>query len=309
MDFVAEDIPRNTAVLALDIGGSHVSASVITWRESDYISGPTFDVTVDSQGSAEDILGAWTLAAKRAREAVSGITGVGVAMPGPFDYENGICTMQGVDKYDRLYGTNVRAEFKRRLGLSASQEVLFENDAGCFALGEFWAGAARYAKSVIGITIGTGLGSGFCTREGLVRTGASVPEDGWLYNQPFGETMADDRFSTRGLLSDWRRAGGHEVKNVRELAALAEGDSRVREVFHAFGSDLAAFLSPWVSQFEAEVVVVGGNISRAWPLFENPFVRQMAVACPNCRVLQSELMESAALLGAARLPLMSSASL
>ena len=35
------------------------------------------------------------------------VKGIGFAMPGPFDYVKGICYIQGVAKYENLYGINV----------------------------------------------------------------------------------------------------------------------------------------------------------------------------------------------------------
>lgn len=44
--------------------------------------------------------------------------GIRLAFPGPFDYEQGICLMKGLDKYDRLYGINLRQVFSERLGVA-----------------------------------------------------------------------------------------------------------------------------------------------------------------------------------------------
>ena len=61
-------------------------------------------------------------------------------------------------KYDDL---NLKEEFKSRLQLTDNFPILFENDAWSFVRGEAWMGAARGYSRIIGITLGTGMGSGF----------------------------------------------------------------------------------------------------------------------------------------------------
>ena len=49
------------------------------------------------------------------READGSVVGVGMAIPGPFDYENGISRMQGLNKYDAIYGIPLEREIKARV--------------------------------------------------------------------------------------------------------------------------------------------------------------------------------------------------
>ena len=58
-----------------------------------------------------------------------------LAFPGPFDYAKGICLLRGLDKYDALYGVDLRRAFSRGSGI-APEDILFTNDASAFALGE-----------------------------------------------------------------------------------------------------------------------------------------------------------------------------
>ncbi|MFQ9762219.1 MAG: hypothetical protein ACLRYE_02830 [Gemmiger formicilis] len=60
---------------------------------------------------------------------------IDLAFPGPFDYKNGICLLQGLDKYDALYGCNLRRAFSEISGLP-EQRIQFINDAAAFALGK-----------------------------------------------------------------------------------------------------------------------------------------------------------------------------
>ena len=48
-----------------------------------------------------------------------------MAIPGPFDYENGISRMQGLNKYDAIYGIPLEREIKARVPELGSARFLF----------------------------------------------------------------------------------------------------------------------------------------------------------------------------------------
>ena len=231
------------------------------------------------------------------------LLGVGLAMPGPFEYDVGICRIQDLNKYDSLYGLNIRTELKWRLGLPAETPVIFRNDASCFLLGELWRGAAVGHKAAIGLTLGTGFGSSFVRRGRLIEEGPDVPKDGFLYHLPWRDRIADDWFSARGLLRRYRELGGERAENVRQLAERVPDDPAARRAFEDFGAELADFLLPWIKTFKPEVIVTGGNIAKAWRYFETVLVGQIRADAPLVEVKPARLFEDAALLGAGWLPL------
>lgn len=85
---------------------------------------------------------------------------IDLAFPGPFDYENGICLLQGLEKFDALYGCNLRHAFAALSGLP-QKRIQFINDAAAFALGELTFGSSRQAHKTLFTVIGTGCGSAF----------------------------------------------------------------------------------------------------------------------------------------------------
>ncbi len=60
-------------------------------------------------------------------------------MPGPFDYEKGISFIKDQNKYESLYGLNVKEMMAERLGVS-TDHIRLMNDAGCFLQGEVMGG-------------------------------------------------------------------------------------------------------------------------------------------------------------------------
>ncbi|WP_195573742.1 ROK family protein [Paenibacillus sp. 1001270B_150601_E10] len=205
---------------------------------------------------------------------------IGIAFPGPFDYEAGICQIQGLGKYERLYGLNIRTllkqEFLKRA--TASQEpmwlsrltqalILFDNDATLFALGV----SRHYPTSrMLCLTLGTGLGSAFIKNRRMIQGKDGVPASGMLYAEWFEDRQVDDQFGRRGILrlADQLHArSGHE--DVHDLALSAsEGDALTLRMWQIYGERLGRMLKPYVSTFKPDRLILGGQISKSLVLFE-----------------------------------------
>ena len=84
------------------------------------------------------------------------------------------------------------------------------------------------------------------------------------------------------------------AKNILICAAA-------RRLFDEYGERLARFAVPVVERFRADALVLGGNISRAYPLLGEPMKAVMDAMGCNVKVMVSFLMDKAALTGAASL--------
>ena len=277
------------SVVALDLGGTHVSAATIAVGSATVVSGSRVREELSSGAGRDDLLGRIRAAATAARSGQ--VEAAGVAVPGPFDYGRGICLLE--HKLESLYRVDLRAELASALSLPPDT-VRFLNDAEAFLLGEWWAGAARGHDRAVGITIGTGLGSAFIEHGSIVRAGGRVPPGGELYRVPFRNAPVEERISRRALLARYEA----ESVEVVEIAQRARaGVPGARDAFDALSTDLSAFLRPWLARFAPSCLVVGGSIARSWDLLErglNSLEADVAVLTP------AEHIDDAALLGAAR---------
>ena len=293
---------KNLAIGA-DIGGSHITSAPIDLSSGKVLKETIFEQAVNNQASAGTIIGQWssTLAATISKVPFENVKGIGFAMPGPFDYVKGICYIKGVAKYENLYGFNIGDAIASSLNVPDDFLIRFMNDASSFAVGEAWAGSAKdYSKS-LSITLGTGFGSAFIEDHIPIVDGPLVPKIGCVYHLPYRDGIADDYFSTRGLLGRYKKATGKELPGVKELASLEGQEAVVHELFRDFGDNLGKFLAPWLKGFEAEIIVIGGNISHAYNLFGKYFELSLKEQNCNCEVALSKLKEDAALIGSAYL--------
>lgn len=289
--------------LGADIGGSHITCAAIDLVSGNILRDTISEREVNNQAPAKDIIAVWADALSEAIAKVSfeNVKGIGFAMPGPFDYVKGICYIRGVAKYENLYGINVQEAIAAALKAPDGFLIRFMNDASSFAVGEAWAGSATSAKKSLSITLGTGFGSAFISDRIPIVDGPLVPRIGCVYHLPYRDGIADDYFSTRGLLGRYKKISGKELKGVKEMAALASSDEEVMDLFTDFGDNLAIFLAPWLKGFEAEILVIGGNISHAYNLFGEVFESRLKRENCSSRVALSKLKEDAALLGSAYL--------
>ncbi len=283
-----------------DIGGSHICSAVVDLAEGT-ICGETVTTPVDSRAGAVEILDAWAGNIRQAASSVPGgtVRRIGFAFPGPFDYVRGISLIHGVDKFDRLYGLDIARSMQARLPDAC--DFRFVNDASAFALGECLGGAARDAGRVVALTLGTGVGSGFVENGRLVESGEEVPANGWVYCLPFGDGIVDDAFSTRWICSRYEQLTGERIAGAREAAERHAADAAARQLFDEYGERLATFAGPVLRRFRSETLVLGGNIARACPLFGPAMRRRFERDGLAVEIRVSDLMDRAALLGAASL--------
>jgi glucokinase len=289
--------------IGADIGGSHISCAAVNLNSGKVLRETFSERPVNNQAQATEIISVWASCLVEALRKIPAkkVRGIGFAMPGPFDYVNGICLIRGVAKYENLYGFNIGDAIVSSLNVPLGFEVRFMNDASSFAVGEAWAGKAGNVKRSMSITLGTGFGSAFIDNKIPVVDGPDVPKLGCVYHLPFKGNIADESFSTRWFTGSYKKMTGKEVTGVKELAELATSDKTAQELFTMYGDNMGLFLSPWLKKFNAEILVIGGNISFAYNLFGKVFENRLTKENCNCRVEISELKEDAAMLGCAYL--------
>ena len=290
--------------MGIDIGGSHITCQLFDINANHLLKGSKTRVEVDGNGSKDSIVGSWLKAIQQtvSNKNIRDLAGIGFAMPGPFDYLNGIAWFdKNVDKFHDSHGVDIKTKLINRLDLPAHFPIRFLNDAASFAVGAANVEPASKFNRIIALTLGTGFGTTFI-KNGLPVAGVDgIPEDGFLYHVPFQKSIADEYFSTRWFLNEFRNRTGTAISGVKELAELATNDETAKEIFTLFGKDLGSFLIPWIQKFNAGCIVLGGNISRSYPLFEPALKYEFKNNEIQSEIVISELDENAALIGSARL--------
>ncbi len=218
-----------------------------------------------------------------------GLGVAGVVRPGPLSQCSNIPMLNGLDLADRLRSWT-------------ALPVAVENDARCFTLAEARFGAARGARHVVGITLGTGVGSGVMI-DGRLHRGAAH-EAGEVWAIPLRGRDIQEYLSGAGLVRAYHAAGGDAPDpSAAGIAQRARtGDAPARAAWEAFAEDVA-FLCRCVGRLlDPEAIVLGGSMAEARDLFD-PRLRQCVDAPPG-RIRYSTLGPAAGVIGAASLTLL-----
>jgi glucokinase len=287
-------------IVALDIGGHHVAGALLDEERRSIVGDSYRHRAIGRHAGKNELLDAWAGLISELVAEASVVEGIGIAMPGPFDYREGVAYFKGNGKFECLYGTNVRQELRDRV--SGDREIRFLNDATAFAVGCVAMGAAPQSTRVLALTLGTGLGAAFLENgiPVIEERPGEVPPFGSLWHLPFRDGIADDYVSTRWLLERAEANLGGRPAGVAELAARARGSENARGIFEQYGANLAAIVAPWATGFGAEAIMLGGRITGAFDLF-SPALRQgLAAKGFSAPVLIHESTEDAAIVGAAQ---------
>lgn len=284
----------NTDLIAgVDIGGTHITAALVDTLSGTIVPGSMFRKSVQSQDEASLVVDTWASAIEnswRTHQLPLPKRRIGIAMPGPVDYETGISHIKGQGKYDQLYGLNLKELLAVRLGIPAAH-IRMMNDAQCFLGGEVAGGAGRGCKSALGLTLGTGLGSAWYHNNKV--------EDADLWRMPFKGLIAEDLLASRWFVQRYALQSGHELPNTKALVERIPQDPSITEIFQEFALHLADFIEAVLPSHPAELIVLGGNIAKSHPYFLPELENALQDRSINTPVRIAQLGEDAHIVGAA----------
>ncbi len=173
--------------------------------------------------------------------------------------------------------------FDRDLAKALGREVRCANDANCFALSEATDGAAKGARVVFGVIVGTGTGGGIVV-DGRVLTGPNAIAGEWGH-VPLPWPKDEERpgpacycgksgcvetyLSGPGLARDYRDATGSELEAVAIAERAASGDAAAEGALARYEDRMARALATVLNVLDPDVVVLGGGMSRLARLYES----------------------------------------
>jgi len=193
---------------------------------------------------------------------------VGVATPGSLSPSTGL--LRGSNSVC-LNGMPVKHDLEARLG----RPIAMANDANCFALSEASDGAAKGARVVFGVILGTGVGGGIVV-DGHVLGGHNGIAGEWGHNSlPWprdderpghscfcGRSACIETFlSGPGLLRDYRQRGGGHCDSVPAMLTAAQHDVHAEAALARYEERLARALAHVVNVIDPDVIVLGGGVS------------------------------------------------
>lgn len=323
-----KDRKRRRAFLGIDIGGTK---SLYTLFDE------SFEVLAEEKLRTHPEKGGAGAFARTMRKTVEGLMReakrqgrelrvVGVGCAGDIDMRHGVVrsspNLAFLDDYPMA----------RRLAKITGAKVFVGNDVHAGLYGEMKLGAARGARHVIGVFLGTGVGGALAVDGQLFLGATGLAGDIGNYvlhavdatQEKARKDVLDNVASRTAIAGDaaalaakrWaprlRAKAGTDVTEIGAgdlAAAIRAGDKAVEKLMRSRAAVVGAAISNFVDFLNPDMVVLGGGLTEAMPQLMRSEVRKAvkAHATPKAaraaRIVTARLHDRAVSTGAARLAL------
>ena len=219
------------------------------------------------------------------------VTGIGVGVPSVVDCQQGI--VYNVANIPSWKEVHLKEILEKEFGVP----VAVNNDANAFALGVWKYGEGQGTKDMVGLTMGTGIGSGIIIDGKLyngVNTGA-----GEIGSLPYKDADYEFYCSSRFFSHLHGDTGANFGKRAQA------GDAEAIAVWNEFGQNVGELIKAVLFTYAPEAIIIGGGIASAFSLFEAPMRASLESFPYPANVAATRIMPStlpnAAILGAGAL--------
>lgn len=313
-------------IVGVDIGGTNIVVGTVA-EDGSAVFGVRTYPTRPEEGAEAVLARIGALVEESVQAALretggtrEGIVGVGIGAPGPLDRARGLV----------LLTPNLGwRDFPLRDLVSQAVRLpaTLDNDANCAVYGEWWVGAARGARYVVGLTIGTGIGGGIVV-DGRLYHGASdvAGEIGHMTIDSTGRRCKCGNYGCLEAYASGPAIAARAVEGIEtgaesrlpgyvggDLARITaqtvyeaahEGDEYALEVVRDTAKFLGAGVANLVNIFNPDVVVIAGGVTLAGdrlfvPLRAEVKRRAFKPAVDACRIVPGSLPGTAGVVGAA----------
>lgn len=289
--------------LAIDAGGTFFKSALLD-ASAEVVQGSVYSTRSYSEGPADKIVGAYRNTVSSALRFIlqhGGVelAGIGIATPGPFDYENGTPLMK--HKFASVYGVKLRDMIYEVPGVTVGMPITFMHDANAALAGEILNGNAKGCPNAALITLGTGLGFAF-SQNGKVQFNEQGGPKITIFRTPYKDGILEDYVSKRGFLKIYQeKSGKSNVENIQvaDIGKWAdEGDAISLETFQQAGNILASNIKNILQEQEIECLLFGGQISKSFHHFEEALQSELNNISTLHKIAVVKNMDNAALIGA-----------
>jgi glucokinase len=266
--------------VGVDVGGTNIKFGLVddTGRTLAYHT-----MRTEQDKGAEDACVRMGLAVRQmireANVSSADVVRVGLATPGPMDIPTGMLLRPG--NLPGWWDFPIRARTSHHVGTP----VTFANDANAAAYGEYWRGAGAQFRSMVLLTLGTGIGGGIIVGDTLIEGEHSCgSECGHILVNPADDAPMDSlgkrgsleahanatavveramtglRNGTPSSLAQ-RHAAGEPITPRLVAEAAEKGDGLARNVVMETAYWLAIGIVTLVHTIDPDAVVLGGAMT------------------------------------------------
>ncbi len=241
-------LPDKRNIIGIDLGGTKVQAGLVNGID---IQDKKYRlIPADTQNPDEiiDIIS----------EVISelfdkDILGIGIGVPSLVDREKGIIyNVQNIPSWKNIPLADILQE-------RFQVPVFLDNDANCFALGEYRFGAGRGCENFVGLTLGTGMGAGIITEGHLLKdANCGAGEFGSI---PYLESIYEDYCSGK-FFKKFYYANGEDLFKKAE-----QKNEYAIKAFKEFGKHLGNAIKTIMFAVDPDKIIIGGSVSYSKKFF------------------------------------------
>ncbi|MCK5775972.1 MAG: ROK family protein [Bacteroidales bacterium] len=240
---------ENKRYIGLDLGGTKVLAARVNSSEIEASAHRFVPKDNGDENQVIDLL----------KEVISelindDVEAIGIGLPSIVDAENGVVyDVQNIPSWKEVHLVGILKDYFKL-------PVYINNDANCYALGEVYYGLAKNCDSLVGITLGTGLGGGIVINGSLLKdaTGAAG-EFGVI---PYLDKTLEAYCSGQFFTDHYNTSGEIMAERARK------GDDIAIKAYQEFGKHIGNAVKIIISTIDPEMIIIGGSVAQSNDLFE-----------------------------------------
>jgi glucokinase len=239
----------STKIIGIDLGATNVRGAVVEDGEVSAIEA----LQIKSDGTVEEVLADIYLVIDKLLTH-GDILAIGIGVPSIVDVEEGIVyNVLNIPSWKEVH-------LKRTLQARYNLPVYVNNDANCFAAGEYYYGKGKGYSSMIGLTMGTGLGAGMIINRRLY-TGANcgAGEFGFL---PYGSNLLEYHASGSFFTTTKGVNGQHVFQSAQK------GDPEALGLYREFGKHVGYAIKMVMYTYDPQLIVLGGSARYGYEYFK-----------------------------------------
>lgn len=265
-------------ILGIDVGGTYLKYGLVT---------PTSKLL-----KFEQILTPKTKAGiinqliKIIKSKENEISKVGLGVPGPLDLKTG--TILKTPNLP-LSNTPIIQLLKKKFSLP----IKIDNDANCFTLAESLVGEGKNYQTVVGLTLGTGVGGGIVINKKIFYGKGNAGE---LGHQFINYKKSEDLEELLGARSSKLTAQDYQYLEKQ----VKQKNKKALHFWNNLGLTLGYGCLNLIHILDPDIIILGGKQAQAFKLFYPAMIKIIKNYClfSPPKIVKSKLMDKAGILGA-----------
>lgn len=272
-------------IIGVDLGGTNVRSGLVYNKKIEQQTARR----ITSSGSEQQVID--EVIASISSVINPSVDGIGIGVPSVVDVAKGIIyDVQNIPSWKEVH-------LKEILENHFNLPVKINNDANCFAAGEWKFGKGEGYQHVTGLILGTGVAAGLiCNNKIYEGRNCGAGEFGMMpyldYNYEF--------YCSGRFFSHFHQSTGEIL--FQEASA---GNTKAIQIFDEYAKHLSQLIKTVLYAVDPEIIVLGGSVSKSFPIYKETLFKLLSdfpykPVIENIKITHTE-ENNIAILGAAAL--------